>query len=158
MNLMSTFVPTIWLEVDLPGVRRLLIGGVYHQWSSAVAAKLSSNWISGLGMEREELDIPASVLSIFQIVEFPGGVTSGTCAQGFGVCCIFSLSCGQTTSENCTYITQTSTASPMTNPCEYTICKCSSNICRIRLDFASFSIGGPTTGLSPNTPVETSKE
>eukprot|EP00095_Tigriopus_kingsejongensis_P005538 maker-scaffold1885_size25651-snap-gene-0.2 protein:Tk05538 transcript:maker-scaffold1885_size25651-snap-gene-0.2-mRNA-1 annotation:"histone-lysine n-methyltransferase setmar" len=56
-DFMSPSVPTIWLELDLPGVRRLLIGGVYRQWSSAVAATSSSSSISGLGMEREELDI-----------------------------------------------------------------------------------------------------
>eukprot|EP00095_Tigriopus_kingsejongensis_P001844 maker-scaffold10_size831480-snap-gene-7.21 protein:Tk01844 transcript:maker-scaffold10_size831480-snap-gene-7.21-mRNA-1 annotation:"exodeoxyribonuclease iii" len=56
-DFMSTSVPTIWLELDLPGVRLLLIGGIYHLWSSGVAATSSSSSISGLGMEREELDI-----------------------------------------------------------------------------------------------------
>eukprot|EP00095_Tigriopus_kingsejongensis_P011598 maker-scaffold325_size206031-snap-gene-0.17 protein:Tk11598 transcript:maker-scaffold325_size206031-snap-gene-0.17-mRNA-1 annotation:"reverse transcriptase-like protein" len=54
---MSPSVPTIWLELDLPGVRRLLIGGVYRQWSSDVAATSSSSSISGLVMEKEQLDI-----------------------------------------------------------------------------------------------------
>ena len=45
------------------------------------------------------------------------------------------LGCGQATSENCTYLTQASTTAPVTPSCNYKICKCSANICRIRLDF-----------------------
>ncbi len=63
-----------------------------------------------------------------------GGSASGDCASGFGVCCIFILGCGGMTSENCTFIVQSSSTS-VDNPCTYTICPCSSNICRIRLDF-----------------------
>ena len=44
------------------------------------------------------------------------------------------LGCGGTSSENCTYLVQGSSSS-ITSPCTYTICKCSSNICRIRFDF-----------------------
>ena len=34
-----------------------------------------------------------------------GGAASGTCAAGFGVCCVFlTSSCGSTVKENCTYI------------------------------------------------------
>ena len=47
-----------------------------------------------------------------------------------------SLSCGGSASENCTYISQTSISKePDTDPCTYTICKCQSDICRIRFDF-----------------------
>ena len=47
-----------------------------------------------------------------------------------------SLQCGQTSSENCTYLTlgSTITTSLQTN-CIYTICENNPNICRIRLDF-----------------------
>ena len=44
------------------------------------------------------------------------------------------LSCGSTSSENCTYLTQTASQS-VANPCTYTICPVSSDICRIKLDF-----------------------
>eukprot|EP00095_Tigriopus_kingsejongensis_P004838 maker-scaffold713_size108309-snap-gene-0.14 protein:Tk04838 transcript:maker-scaffold713_size108309-snap-gene-0.14-mRNA-1 annotation:"hypothetical protein L798_10568" len=134
------------------------------------------NLIQAFGYQNSTRD--GRAFSIFQVVTFPndicsgegapngtcytsaectskGGAKSGTCAQGFGVCCIFSLSCGQSSSENCTYITQSSTSSPASDPCQYTICKCSSNICRIRLDFDSFSIGGPTTGsVHATAPLE----
>merc|ERR1719323_233596 len=65
------------------------------------------------------------ILPIFQIVTFPndpcdggvkngtcytseecssrGGVNAGSCAEGFGVCCIFSYGCGSSSAENCTY-------------------------------------------------------
>ncbi|TRY62212.1 hypothetical protein TCAL_13666 [Tigriopus californicus] len=62
-----------------------------------------------------------------------------------------SLACGSTTSENCTYLVQAVTSMPTVDPCTFTICKCSSNICRIRLDFASFSIAGPAVGTTSAT-------
>eukprot|EP00095_Tigriopus_kingsejongensis_P007971 maker-scaffold135_size322082-snap-gene-2.13 protein:Tk07971 transcript:maker-scaffold135_size322082-snap-gene-2.13-mRNA-1 annotation:"hypothetical protein KGM_18655" len=55
-----------------------------------------------------------------------------------------SLGCGGSSSENCTYLTQTSTTS--SGSCVYNICKCSSNICRIRLDFTTFNIARPYEG------------
>ncbi len=95
-----------------------------------------------------------------------GGAPSGTCASGFGVCCVFILGCGGMTNENCTFIVQAASTA-IDNPCTYTICPCGSNICRIRLDFnvsvpvqpsrnflkykhcnffQTFSIAGPQTG------------
>jgi len=79
------------------------------------------------------------------------GTASGTCAEGYGVCCIVSLSCGSSSKQNCTYMVQAATTAPTTNPCTYTICPMSSNICRIRLDFATFVIGGPTSGTFTDT-------
>ncbi len=84
-----------------------------------------------------------------------GGTSSGSCADGFGVCCIskilllafqlaiyrplsyvspVSLECGKTSSENCTYLVQASTTSPQQS-CTYTLCPASDNVCRMRLDF-----------------------
>ncbi|XP_059087177.1 uncharacterized protein LOC131883677 [Tigriopus californicus] len=79
--------------------------------------------------------------------ETRGGSSSGTCASGYGVCCVFNLNCGSTFSENCTYLTQEAT-SMVSSSCVYTICKCSSDICRIRFDMTSFSIGGPVVGTT----------
>ena len=45
-----------------------------------------------------------------------------------------SLACGGSASQNQTYLVQSSVTS-LTSPCSYTICPCSSNICRIRFDF-----------------------
>ncbi|XP_059078417.1 uncharacterized protein LOC131876897 isoform X2 [Tigriopus californicus] len=109
----------------------------------------------------------SKVLSIFQIVQFKNGPCSttgaqsgtcytqaecdaregtaaGTCAGGFGVCCIINLACGGMSSENCTYLAQTSSTTG-TSTCQYTICPCDENICRIRFDFVTFNINGPIT-------------
>merc|ERR1712072_1557674 len=73
------------------------------------------------------------------------GTASGSCAEGYGICCIVSLVCGSTSKQNCTYLVQAATTAPKTNPCTYTICPLSSNICRIKLDFSTFAIAGPST-------------
>jgi len=112
--------------------------------------------------EREE-----KLISTFQIVRFPndvcvgsnsrngtcytsaecsdkGGTSSGSCADGFGVCCTFLIStCGSTASENITYWTQPSTVSSGT--CKLTVCPMSDDICSIRLDLTTFVITGPST-------------
>ena len=35
--------------------------------------------------------------------EDKGGKASGSCAEGYGVCCTFTMGCGDSKSENCTY-------------------------------------------------------
>ena len=94
--------------------------------------------------------------SIFQVVRFPnevcasssgvngtcftasectskGGSASGSCASSFGVCCVFSLSCGATTSQNNTYATiNTFSTTTDSDPCTYTYCKTSSDVCKLR--------------------------
>jgi len=117
----------------------------------------------------EESERESKVLPIFQVVKFPndicsgtsrngtcytseecstkGGTNDGTCASGFGVCCIFSLSCGGSSSENQTYIVQSSTTA-LTSPCTYTICKCSTDICRIRFDFTTLVLANAVQGTT----------
>merc|ERR1711899_266607 len=109
------------------------------------------------------------VLPIFQVVKFPndvcsgssyngtcytaeecsskGGTNEGSCASGFGVCCTFALSCGDSSSQNQTYLVQSSVTS-LTSPCTYTICKCSTNICRIRFDFTTFVLATAVAGTT----------
>ena len=60
-----------------------------------------------------------------------GGVKSGTCASGFGVCCIFSVGCGGASSENCTYFEATSVGD---GECKATICKTNPGICQVLTD------------------------
>jgi len=83
------------------------------------------------------------------------GVATGSCADGFGVCCVISLACGATTSENCTYLSLASTAAVAGTACTYTICPASSTVSRIRLDLTMFNIAGPfdpdTTGAAAGT-------
>jgi len=90
-----------------------------------------------------------------------GGKESKTCAEGFGVCCVLELKCGKSSSDNNTYLVETTpTAS---TGCTYTICPMASTICRIRYDFtehtladpvlasSSFSNAAGTTSASPGT-------
>jgi hypothetical protein len=110
------------------------------------------------------------VFSLFSIVTFPnagcasqdasrngtcytssecqnkGGTTSGNCAAGFGVCCLFIVTATSTTiSENCTYIQNPSFPSVYsdTTALTYTVNKCASNVCNVRLDFETFATAGP---------------
>jgi len=107
------------------------------------------------------------VLGVFTVVKFPntacvaestsrngtcftaseciskGGYSSGDCASGFGVCCIIEKTCGGSSSENCTYFT--SSAATKGQNCALQVCKCSSDVCQLRLDFDSFIINDPIT-------------
>merc|ERR1719162_291060 len=116
-----------------------------------------------LAVERNE-----RLFSLFNIVTFPndpcdadtkngtcytteecsnkGGTNDGSCASGYGVCCTFSLSCGSTIAENNTYW---ESGGSEVGSCGVTICPCSTNICKLRLDFDSFTITGPSTLTTP---------
>jgi len=110
----------------------------------------------------------AKAIGIFNIVKFPNdvcttentatttgtcftaeeckdknGVASGTCADGYGVCCIITVECGKSTSANCTYLSQAATTTPPAAGCTYTICPGDSTINRIKLDLQVFNIAGP---------------
>merc|ERR1712156_780745 len=77
------------------------------------------------------------------------GVASGSCAEGYGVCCIITVSCGGSTSENCTYLSQAASTTPNTDSddlndqCSYSICPRTSSVNRIRLDLMMFMIAPP---------------
>ncbi|XP_040568463.1 uncharacterized protein [Lepeophtheirus salmonis] len=70
------------------------------------------------------------------------GSPGGTCAAGYGTCCIISLGCGGMSSSNNTYFTSSGTETGM---CSVTICPCDSNVCQLRLEFESFMLAGPST-------------
>ncbi|XP_050684030.1 uncharacterized protein LOC126978945 [Leptidea sinapis] len=74
-----------------------------------------------------------------------GGSANGYCANGFGLCCIFMISCGSTTAENGTYFVNSGYPSPYdgTGSCELTVIKSHPDVCQIRLDFDRFTIAGP---------------
>jgi len=71
-----------------------------------------------------------------------GGKSSGSCAEGYGVCCVFTLGCNEKAAENCTYFESNGVS---TGACNAQICRTNANICQIRLDFDSFEIAGPST-------------
>ncbi|XP_011501685.1 PREDICTED: uncharacterized protein LOC105365268 [Ceratosolen solmsi marchali] len=76
-----------------------------------------------------------------------GGLSSGICASGYGVCCIVTVSCGQSTFDNNTYFVNPSYPSTFdgTDSCQLTIIKSHSDICQFRLDFVQFNVKGPET-------------
>ena len=134
-----------------------------------------------------------AVLNVFQIIKFPngpcngssslegtcytssecsnkGGSGLGTCANGFGVCCICNLfscsslikikwiirtffplktivnkGCGETATENNTYFSSSSYSSP----CTLKVCKLDDQICQLRLDFDSFVLTNPESSTTP---------
>jgi len=72
-----------------------------------------------------------------------GGTASGTCASSFGVCCVFSLACGQMSSQNNTYIEQaTYTLGTDADPCTYKICP-SGTVSKLKLEFTSLILTAP---------------
>jgi len=113
------------------------------------------------------------LISSFQIVKFPndacegtgvtngtcytsqecadkGGTSSGSCADGFGVCCTFVVtSCGSTTSENLTQWTLPDNMPDTETACSLSVCPKSDDICSLRLDFTTFIINGPSTVSVP---------
>lgn len=72
-----------------------------------------------------------------------GGKKDGTCADGFGVCCATIISSGGATSLNQSYIVETTPATGT-----YTICPCSTDVCRIRFDFTAFTLAAPAIGTT----------
>jgi len=117
-------------------------------------------------------------LSVFNVVTFPnvacgattgyngtcytasectskGGTSSGSCASSFGVCCVFNLACGESTTQNNTYaiISSYSTSSDA-DPCTYTICKQNTDVCKLRIDFDTMVLAGPypTTTVAAEGP------
>lgn len=137
----------------------------------ALLAVLGTTLVSALP---EDAKHRKKAIGIFNIVKFPNdvcisgsanqngtcytaeectsrdGVASGTCADGYGVCCIITISCGSTSAENCTYLSQTASNAPNVDSspddsraCTYKICPRDSSIRRIRFDLTTFAIAGP---------------
>merc|ERR1711997_333525 len=115
------------------------------------------------------------VLSVFNVVTFPndacgasngfngtcytssecsslGGTASGTCASSFGVCCVFSIACGGSSSANNSYaIISSYSTSTDSDPCTYTFCPTSTDVCKLRIDFDTMVLTAPS-GVS-STPA-----
>ncbi len=137
-----------------------------------IITTLSQVWlfITSLALSSElPDDRDGRVLSVFNVVTFPntacgalngyngtcytaseceakGGSASGACASSFGVCCVFTMACGGSTSANNSYAKVDSySVSSDADPCTYTICKTNSDVCKLRIDFDTMVLSGPTT-------------
>merc|ERR1711962_28073 len=123
------------------------------------------------GESKNTTDRMEKALSVFTVVKFPnsvcnskssgrngtcytrsecvakGGTASGSCASSFGVCCVFETSCGDVTlAENNTYFTSSDLVKG--SNCRLTVCKCSTDVCQLRLDFETFVLNVPITKVS----------
>merc|ERR1719145_556274 len=138
---------------------------------AAITLLLSLSWAEPAGNKT------GRAFSLFSIVQFPnagctgssssttygtcytatecsaaGGSADGNCAAGFGVCCLITTnSCGSTIATNTSYIRNpnypSSYTPSSTGSCTFTINKCATDICQLRLDFQTFS------GLATSTTV-----
>merc|ERR1712241_778712 len=73
-----------------------------------------------------------------------GGTSSGSCASSFGVCCVFNLACGATTTANNSYATISSySVTTDADPCTYTYCKTNDDVCKLKIDYDSMVIADP---------------
>jgi len=111
-------------------------------------------------------------LSVFNVVSFPnsvcgatngfngtcytasectslGGTASGTCASSFGVCCVFSIACGGSSSANNSYAIMSSySISTDSDPCTYTFCRKDTDVCKLRIDFDTMVLAAPSGGTA----------
>ena len=72
-----------------------------------------------------------------------GGLSDGSCASGFGTCCIISQSgCGGDVTQNSTHLQNTGypSAYDQSATCLYRLNKLDPDICFFRLDFVVFSL------------------
>jgi len=79
------------------------------------------------------------------------GTSKGSCAAGFGTCCVFILddSTSKTVSQNNTYVQNPAYPSVYADSTDltYTVNKCNSEVCYLRIDFEEFTILGPSNSL-----------
>jgi len=77
--------------------------------------------------------------------EAKGGTDDGSCADGFGVCCIKIIDASGSTALNNSYIVETSATVTAGSSKSYTVCPVKEDICRIRFDFTVFILSPPFT-------------
>ena len=91
---------------------------------------------------------------------FQSGKPEGSCASGFGVCCVMRLlTCGGVVTKNMTQLQNPSFPAVYKTggTCVYLVKRMTDNICQIRLDFDQFSIGysssSPTGCVTGSTDI-----
>ncbi|XP_024942514.1 uncharacterized protein LOC107269457 isoform X3 [Cephus cinctus] len=86
------------------------------------------------------------------------GTSHGPCALGFGVCCIFTTSCGGEIQNNLTYVTNPGFPNLIDQPmnCSIAIKKVEPQVSQLRIDFLHFNIGQPNrrTGVCDQDRME----
>ncbi|XP_032779172.2 uncharacterized protein LOC116917689 [Daphnia magna] len=156
-------------------VELMLVIALLIQFSACADVSSSETQISNStgseGQRREKF------LSLFSIVRFPnslclasnsyngtclttaecsakGGTASGTCASGFGVCCVLTIqTCGATTSLNNTYWQNNGFSSAYTTAgqCSLFVSRASSDVDQLRLEFITFILAQPDSATLSTT-------
>ncbi|XP_071868245.1 uncharacterized protein [Bombus fervidus] len=79
------------------------------------------------------------------------GKSNGRCVPGFGVCCIFTTTCGQKVQNNLTYVISPGFPNLIDWPmkCSVVVQKINRQVSQLRIDFVHFNIGqpNPRTGV-----------
>ncbi|XP_057321340.1 uncharacterized protein LOC130665088 isoform X1 [Microplitis mediator] len=90
------------------------------------------------------------------------GKSHGPCALGFGVCCVFTASCGGEVINNLTYVISPGFPNLIDQPmnCSVVIKKIESQVSQMRIDFIHFNIGQPNlrTGVCDEDVMEISSD
>ncbi|XP_059471873.1 uncharacterized protein LOC132194549 isoform X2 [Neocloeon triangulifer] len=84
-----------------------------------------------------------------------GGVIGGSCANGFGVCCVFIGTCGDRLQANGSYFQSPNFPEIMPTPtrpksCYFEILKTNPWVTHVRVDFEFFQLSNPTAGECQN--------
>jgi len=81
-----------------------------------------------------------------------GGVATGSCAQNYGVCCIFTANtCGSTVSQLMAFVESPNYPNPSpTGMCMFNIGKVDSGICQYKIQFEDVMLSGPAMGDCTN--------
>ena len=83
-----------------------------------------------------------------ECLERDGSLSDGSCARGFGVCCVIRMSgCGGDVNTNSTHIQNTNYPVEFTTAtsCSYNLVKIDKEICFFRLDFIQFVLAEPVS-------------
>ena len=77
-----------------------------------------------------------------------GGFGEGSCADGYGVCCLFfTTTCATSVNHNISYIQNpgypSGYSTTASTTCNYYIQKCEDAVCQVRMDFESLSLTDP---------------
>jgi len=176
LTLLPQTAPTMYLQMSALLVCLVLVGAARGA-TGAKSLTLPGNTTEDEATRELDLmtnspnNRQERLFSVFQIVQFnnsmcnasdgtmgvcftaaecslKGGVSTGSCAQGFGTCCVFkATTCGSTLSQLITYIQSPNypNAAPA-GMCMYTINKCDSSFCQFKVDFLSTVLTQPSLG------------
>ncbi|XP_063218627.1 uncharacterized protein LOC134528890 [Bacillus rossius redtenbacheri] len=151
--------PPLSLLASSPGTLGVTGPSVHAlRWSA------QASWVSGAHNF-------ARVLSLFTIVSFQntacntaagingtclhaaecaarGGRAGGTCAKGYGVCCLFVRTCGERSNANNTFFVNSRFpgANMDVGSCTFLVDKINPRVSQLRLDFDTFELAAPTNG------------